>query len=156
LARLVQSHRLVKPFPHHYRVEVSTPIEGAVILRSGALPPLTTLPPEEFDGPGDRWSPETLLVASVADCFALTFRAMARASGLVWTHLRLSASGMVERTADGPRFTAIDLDAALSTPPDVSESLARRLLEKAEHGCLVSRSLAFPVRVQPRIEPGEN
>jgi organic hydroperoxide reductase OsmC/OhrA len=146
----------VKPFPHHYRVDASALAEGAVALRSGALPALGTLPPEEFDGPGDRWSPETLLVASVADCFTLTFRAMARASGLAWTSLHTSASGTLERGDDGPRFTAIDLDAVLSIPPGVDEARAVRLVEKAERGCLVSRSVAFPVRLHARVERSGN
>ena len=34
----------------------------------------------EFGGPGDLWSPETMLAGAVAGCFILTFRAAARAS----------------------------------------------------------------------------
>jgi organic hydroperoxide reductase OsmC/OhrA len=53
---------------------------GDVTVCSARLPDLAIAPPAEFEGPGDRWSPETLLCASVANCFILTFRAYARAS----------------------------------------------------------------------------
>ena len=43
--------------------------------------------PVEFDGPGDRWSPETLLIAAIADCFILTFRAIACATRMDWQGL---------------------------------------------------------------------
>jgi organic hydroperoxide reductase OsmC/OhrA len=142
----------MKPYPHHYHVDASAAAEGTVVLASGVLPALETAPPEQFDGPGDRWSPETLLVGAVADCFVLTFRAIARASGLAWTRLRASASGTLERAEDGPRFTAIELDAVLSLPAGVDEARAQRLLEKAEHGCLVSRSLALRCTLRTKIE----
>jgi organic hydroperoxide reductase OsmC/OhrA len=31
----------------------------------------------QLGGPGGQWSPETLLVAAAAECFILTFRAVA-------------------------------------------------------------------------------
>jgi hypothetical protein len=33
--------------------------------------------PREFDGRGNQWSPESLLAAALADCFVLSFRAVA-------------------------------------------------------------------------------
>ena len=51
---------------------------------SPQLPDLETAPPPEFDGPGGLWSPENLLCAAVADCFILTFRAIASFSRLSW------------------------------------------------------------------------
>jgi hypothetical protein len=38
---------------------------------------LQSAAPAEFDGPGNRWSPETLLVGAVPDCFILTLSAEA-------------------------------------------------------------------------------
>jgi organic hydroperoxide reductase OsmC/OhrA len=56
-------------FPHYYRASSAAVPDGDVILKSDGLPTLTSAPPKEFDGPGNRWSPETLLVAAVGDCF---------------------------------------------------------------------------------------
>ncbi|WP_410959978.1 OsmC family protein, partial [Salmonella sp. SAL4434] len=76
---------MMQAFPHRYRVKGSGSVTGDVELIAAGLPPLRSESPAEFDGPGDRWSPETLLVGAVADCFLLTFRAIARASKLSWT-----------------------------------------------------------------------
>ena len=66
------------PFPHHYSVAAKADTQGDVALEGERLPPIASAPPTEFGGPGDRWSPETLFVAAVADCFVLTFRGIAR------------------------------------------------------------------------------
>ena len=58
--------------PHLYRVEASARPEGPVALDSSGLEALSTAPPVQYDGPGDRWSPETLFIGAVVDCFALT------------------------------------------------------------------------------------
>ena len=70
----------MKPLPHRYNVTLTSGEQSYPVLTSDRLEPFTSAPPENFDGPGNLWSPETLLVAAVADCFALTFRAIAKAS----------------------------------------------------------------------------
>jgi organic hydroperoxide reductase OsmC/OhrA len=152
LARPLQRLDAMKPYPHHYEVEARAGAEGAVVLVSESLPPFDTSPPEQFGGPGGCWSPETLLVGAVADCFVLTFRAIAKASGLPWTRLRAAASGTLDRAEGGPRFTTIEIEAALAVPQGVDEARALRLLEKAERGCLITRSLACPVALHARVE----
>src|SRR6185437_15854167 len=59
----------MQPFPHRYEVSARASAEGDVTLESYQLPALKSASPAEFGGPGDRWSPETLLVGAVADCF---------------------------------------------------------------------------------------
>ena len=68
-----------------------------VILTSTGIPALSSAAPSQFGGPGDRWSPETLIVGAIADCFILTFRAVARASTLPWTALRCNVTGTLDR-----------------------------------------------------------
>ncbi|HYB12729.1 MAG TPA: OsmC family protein, partial [Myxococcota bacterium] len=92
-------------------------------------------------GPGDRWSPETLLVAAVADCFILSFRAIAKASGLAFRDLDCAAEGVLDRVEGILRFSALHIRARLLVEAGVDEARARRLLEKAEKNCLVSNSL---------------
>jgi organic hydroperoxide reductase OsmC/OhrA len=69
------------PLPHQYRAHADGGPGGIVQLGADALPGLETTAPPEFDGPGGYWSPETLLVGSIANCYILTFRAGAR---MVW------------------------------------------------------------------------
>jgi len=75
------------PFPHVYSVSASSGSAGSVTLESSGLPSLSSEPPIEFGGPGDKWSPETLLTVALIDCFVLSFRAVAAASRYEWLHL---------------------------------------------------------------------
>lgn len=77
----------MKALPHLYRVAAHGSVAGTVRVTSPELPPMATAPPPEFDGPGGAWSPETLLVAAIADCFILTFRGVSRAARFDWEEL---------------------------------------------------------------------
>ncbi|HXW08378.1 MAG TPA: OsmC family protein [Vicinamibacterales bacterium] len=105
------------------------------------LPIVRSASPAEFDGPGDRWSPETLLVGAVADCFILTFRAIARASTLSWTSLDCDVTGTLDRVDHATQFTRFDVTAHLVVPDGEDAERARHALEKAERTCLISNSL---------------
>jgi peroxiredoxin-like protein len=108
-------------------------------------------PPAEFDGPGDLWSPETLLLAAVADCVVLSFRVIAANSKLEWTELHCEAGGTVDRAEGALRFTEIRLRATLTLPPGQKTERAQRMLERAEKSCLISNSLATPVHLETEI-----
>jgi len=73
--------------PHKYKVKTSAQAEGDVMVEGEGLPSLAINSPAQFGGPGNRWSPEMLLVAAMANCIVLSFRAIARASKFNWTHL---------------------------------------------------------------------
>jgi organic hydroperoxide reductase OsmC/OhrA len=133
----------MKAYPHRYDVHAAAETEGSVVVRAEGLPTLTTAPPPQYGGPGDQWSPETLLVAAVADCFILTFRAIAAASKLPWRRLGCDAEGILDRSDGVVRFTELHLRARLVLPPGVDTERAKRLLEKAEAACLVTNSLAL-------------
>ena len=89
----------------------------------------------------DQWSPESLLVAAVADCFVLSFRAIARASKLEWESLSCSTDGILDRVDKLTRFTRFNVKAELVVPAGTDEAKAHRLIEKAEALCLVTNSL---------------
>lgn len=144
----------MEPFPHHYAVAATAVPEGEVTLSSAGLTPIGSAPPAEFDGPGDRWSPESLLLAAVADCFVLTFRAIAAASRFEWQQLTCSAEGTLDRVERVTRFTGITVRATLRLAETRHADQAQRLLEKAEENCLVSSSLATPVDLVAEIVAG--
>lgn len=136
------------PFPHHYSVVAEADTASAVTLESSGLPPLSSAPPVEFGGPGDQWSPETLLVAAVVDCFILTFRAIASMSKLPWVSLTCDATGTVDRVERVTQFTAIEIRARLRVPAGANAEQAQRLLVRAEETCLVTKSL----KVTPHLD----
>jgi organic hydroperoxide reductase OsmC/OhrA len=131
----------MQAYPHLYTVSASGNPNGSVAVASGGVPTLATAPPREFDGPGDQWSPEGLLCAAVADCFILTFRAVARASKLEWLNLECAVEGTLDRAEGITLFTRFATRAVLRVPTGTDRERARLLLEKAEHTCLISNSL---------------
>jgi organic hydroperoxide reductase OsmC/OhrA len=142
----------MQELPHRYEARAASGPDGDVRVSSGSLPGVLTQPPPEFGGPGDRWSPEALFMASVADCFVLTFRAVARASKLEWRALQCTAEGVLDRDSAGMRFTALQVRAELTIADATKQERALRLLEKAEHGCLITNSIAAPVQLETKVE----
>jgi len=143
--------RSMDPFPHRYVVDARCETSGPVDLRSEGAPDLVSAAPKEFGGPGDQWSPETLFVGAVVDCFLLSFRAVAAASKLDWVGLRCRATGTLDRVDRVTRFVAMEIEAELALPADGSIEKGERILEKAEQTCLVSNSLAVEVKLESRV-----
>ena len=141
----------MQEFPHHYLVAANAGPEGDVDLSAQGLESIPSAAPAQFGGPGNRWSPESLLVASVADCFMLSFRAIARASRLPWTSLECEVVGTLEREDGITRFTRFAVEATLRVPPEADESRARRILEKAEESCLVTNSLTGETTLEASV-----
>jgi organic hydroperoxide reductase OsmC/OhrA len=142
----------MQAFPHHYTVVANGSTVGDVELDADGLSTLRSASPVAFDGPGDRWSPETLLVGALGDCLILTFRAVARASGLAWVSLECDVTGTLDRVDRTTRFVAFQIRARLVVPSGTDPDRARLVLEKAEHGCLISNSLSGAVYLVPTIE----
>ncbi|HEY5718160.1 MAG TPA: OsmC family protein [Motiliproteus sp.] len=132
----------MQKFPHHYRIAARAEPEGDVDVGAQALSTLATASPAEFGGPGDRWSPETLLVAAVADCFVLSFRAVAAASKLAWQRVECEVEGILDRQEGCTRFTTFEVKAKLSIPSTTPTDKAQSTLEKAKSICLISNSLS--------------
>jgi peroxiredoxin-like protein len=146
----------MQDFPHHYFVTatgaVAGAVDGDVALSADALPVLHSAPPVEFGGPGTRWSPETLLVAAVGDCFILTFRAVARASKLAWASLACDVAGTLDRVDRTVRFTRFDVHARLTVPAETDRDQARRVVEKAERSCMITNSLNGDVHLSLDVD----
>ncbi|MCP5143710.1 MAG: OsmC family protein [Gammaproteobacteria bacterium] len=141
----------MQDFPHHYQATATAAEEGDVPLASAGLPEIASAPPVEFGGPGNRWSPETLLVAAVADCFVLSFRAIARASRLTWLGLQCDVTGTLERVERVTRFTRFEVNVRLTVPPGTDRERALKLLEKAEQTCLITNSLSATTHLQAEV-----
>jgi organic hydroperoxide reductase OsmC/OhrA len=138
----------MKPLPHNYDVNVTAAEQGHATLTSRGLMSMVSGPPAEFGGPGNLWSPETLLMAAVADCLVLTFKAVAGAAKTKWTSIDCDARGTLDRADGLVRFTAMRLHARIHVPAGTDAAAVDRLLHKAEKACLVANSLRF----QPELE----
>ena len=119
----------MKPLPHQYEVSLVKGPSGYAQLSTAGVPELRSAPPTDYDGPGDAWSPEHLLLAAVQACFLFTLRAIARLSKVEFTALELDAAGTVDRHDHGTRFTEIVLKPRLTVAvghrPRACAALAR-------------------------------
>jgi organic hydroperoxide reductase OsmC/OhrA len=131
----------MKPYPHTYTVNAHGSASGSVPVASAGLPDIESAPPPEFDGPGGVWSPETLLVASIANCFILTFRGVSRAAKFEWVRLQCQVDGVLERLEGVTQFTRFTTRATLRVSSATDRAKAHELLERAEKVCLVANSL---------------
>lgn len=131
----------MQDYPHHYVVSAAASSEGVISVSSNGLETLPSLAPAEFGGPGDLWSPETLFVAAIADCFILTFRAVARGSRFDWNSIHCEVDGILDRVDNVTRFVEYQVKVTLHVPAGSDQAKAERLLEKSDHVCLVTNSL---------------
>jgi peroxiredoxin-like protein len=144
----------MKPLPHRYDVRLSGGPTGYATVSAEGVPDLRAAPPADFDGPGDAWGPEHLLLAAVETCFLFTLRAVAQASRVEFTALEVAAEGTVDRRDGVTRFAEIVLRPRLTLAPGGDRTRALRVMEKSEKACLVSASLATPIRLEPEIVTG--
>ena len=141
----------MKPYPHHYKVKAQGSTSGSVPVTAPELPEIATAPPPEFDGPGGVWSPESLLVAAIADCFILTFRGLSSAAKFPWDHLECEVEGVLDRVAGVAQFVSYATRATLAVARGTDHVKARELLERAEKVCLVANSLRGARTLEPVI-----
>ena len=132
----------MKPFPHTYTAAASADPVGNVISSLGNGCSVEVAPPVEFDGVGDVWSPEELLMSAVANCLVLSFKSIARAYDLNWLHIECSADGQLEKVDRRVTFTKVHTRVTLAITSAEDENKAKRILEKAEDTCFITNSLS--------------
>lgn len=139
-----------------FRYKVAVDWEGDRITKvtSPDKPELTVATPPEFkNGVEGVWSPEDLLVASAASCFAVTLVAVAERRELRLHSLHVSGTGHLTARDDGRfGFVAIELTAAIRTDEQALEAM-ERAAKHAGRACLVSMALDVPVHVEAIVSP---
>jgi organic hydroperoxide reductase OsmC/OhrA len=139
-------------FPHFYSVRAEASVDNGADVTSGGLPALKTAPPPEFGGPGNRWSPETLAVAAVADCLTLTFKAIAKTRGFAFERFACDVQGKLDRVDRVTAFTEFFVKARLNLTPGASIEEGQRLIEMAKNHCLITNSLKATVHFDVAVQ----
>ena len=143
------------PLPHRYNVQLKGGPTGYAHLDSVGRRTLATAPPREFGGPGDAWSPEHLFLAAIEACFLFTLRAVAQVSKLEFLDLNVHAEGTVDRQTGVTKFTDIVLRPRITFAAGVDRAKVAAVLANTEKHCLVSATLATPVRVEAEVVESE-
>lgn len=140
------------PTIYSYRTTAHWTEHTRGIVEAEAIPrTINFAAPPEFGGEPGLWTPEHLLLASVSTCYVATLRAVAEASRLHFSSLQLTAEGTIAKQEGGFRFTGILLRPVVTIEKEEERERVGRLLEKAERVCLVSRSLACAIVLEPKI-----
>lgn len=138
--------------PHKYNVTANAESGSDYKVASEDLPEIKVAPPKIFGGPGNIWSPEEMFVATIANCFLMTFKAVSSLSKLEWISLECNAEGTLDRIDNKLQFTEVKLNAKLKLPQNGNNERATRLMHKAEQNCLVTNSIKTQVTLFPIVE----
>lgn len=138
----------MQALPHHYNVQANSTPETQIITSSQGIADLVTAGPAEFGGPGDQWSPETLMISAVASCFLLSFKAVAGASKFPWKSIQCESTGKLEKVDRIMKFTEITTKVRLVISDQTAREKALKLLKKAEAICLVTNSLTAELKLE--------
>lgn len=131
----------MQELPHQYHVKASGKSDDSLTISLNNLADLPIAAPLQFGGPGDKYSPEDLFMASISSCFVLSFRAIARASKLNWSSIECHSQGTLDRVDGKNKFTKVITEVTLVIAESESTETAERLLHKADKSCLVANSL---------------
>jgi organic hydroperoxide reductase OsmC/OhrA len=132
-------------------VATRTGVRQGEVGGSPEVPALVFSAPPEFKGQQGVWTPEHFFTASVATCFITTFEAIAEFSKFAFDGLAVAAEGLLGKADGGFRFTRVIVKPTLTVSREEDRERGLRLLEKAERGCLISRSLSTEITLQPTI-----
>jgi organic hydroperoxide reductase OsmC/OhrA len=132
-----------------FRVDAIPRANGVVRVITADRPTLEVATPVEFrNGLPGYWSPEDMLVAATASCYALTFRALAQRRSVPYSDLEVTGTGHVTRRADGRfGFVLVELQVSVTTDVDHTEAVTETA-HAAERGCIIGRALDVPVELE--------
>ena len=149
--------------PHGYRVgvrwtgarDVGTATYRSYSRRhtvtSGDLPPILGSADRTFHGDADRWNPEQLFLAAIAECHMLSYLHLATKAGLIVVAYEDEATGELRLDADGVggQFTSVTLHpvVTLAAGPDdeAATETARALHDRVGDVCFIARSVSVPI-----------
>ena len=103
-------------------------------------------PPEFRNGIDGVWSPEELLIGSLAACYERTLVAIAEYKRMPLHAVRVDGTGHVERKDSKYHFVLFELDVELETDAG-REREAEHIAGLAHERCLVGSALDAPVHL---------
>ncbi len=127
---------------------------GRLRVGSGAFPEQTVTFSARTESADGKTSPEEMIAAAHATCFAMAFSNTLATSGSPPERLEVSATCSLERTQGGLRITSVDLRVR-GRVPGIEQPRFQELAQTAEQRCPVSNALRGNVEVRVRAELAE-
>ena len=113
--------------------------KGTIQSGSGALAGLPVTWASRVEQPEGKTSPEELLAAAEAECYAMVLTNILTKQGNTPSRLEVTATCTVERQTGGLKITTMDLQVGGSVPGVDQETFAR-LATEANESCPVSNA----------------
>lgn len=105
-----------------------------------------------FHGDRERWNPEQLLLASLAQCHMLSYLHVCVEAGVVVTEYVDRATGSMRTDPDGSgRFTEVVLRPQVTVTDAGMVQAATDAHQRAHQLCFIANSVNFPVRHGPSV-----
>jgi organic hydroperoxide reductase OsmC/OhrA len=108
-----------------------------------------------FHGDADRWNPEELVIAALAQCHMLSYLHVAADAGIVVVDYVDAASGTLETRADGSGALVEAVLRPVVTIAGGDPNVADALHARASELCFIANSVSFPVRHEARTVVGD-
>lgn len=140
---------------HHFHLKAHWPgLRNDVgEIAAGNLVTKMSIPPE-MDGPGIGTNPDEMLLGAAATCYIITLAAMMQRSHLEKSDLSMESEGIVDVTNGIFTYKKIIHRPTIVLKKDASpedEVLARRLAEKAEKTCMISKAIQGNVELELQV-----
>lgn len=138
---------------HEYHVDLAWKKGRVGTLSSPELnDKIEVATPPQFDGGVEGiWSPEHLFISSVSSCFMTTFVAIAEYSKLKFENLKVNAMGRLSKQEGKFVVSEITLNPELTILDEKFTDKAKRIMEKAEEACLITRSIKTTIHFEPKV-----
>jgi organic hydroperoxide reductase OsmC/OhrA len=110
-------------------------------------PPIPASSDPAHRGDPNRWNPEQLLLAALAQCHMLWYLHLCADHGITVTHYTDTATA----TGTADRFTEATLHPRVTVTDPAHTEAAGRLHAQAHAACYIANSVAFPVHHRPTV-----
>ena len=110
--------------------------------------------PKEMDGPGIGTNPDEMLLGAASTCYIITLAAMLERSKIEKENLSLESVGVVDVTNGVFTYKKIIHRPTIHLKDSATEkemNLARKLAEKAEKSCMISRAIMGNVELELEV-----
>lgn len=121
-----------------------------VVVRAEGKPDLQGSADVSFRGSADRWNPEELLLAAVAQCHLLSYLHSAVRHGVVVVDYVDQPVGHMTQSGDGGRFTSVELRPVVTVATEAMIDIAQDIHHEASENCFIAASVAFEITHRPR------
>jgi lipoyl-dependent peroxiredoxin len=126
---------------------------GTVRLGTGALDEFQVSLPTRIGDPAGKTSPEELVAAAHASCFAMALSNELSSAGTPPERLEASATVVLDEVGDAHRVTTVDLSVR-GWVPGIDDATFQAAARAADEGCPISNLLrgGAEIRLDARLE----